>query len=57
MMVDFAIEAERSEGLSPLDAIVRAGALRFRAIIITLAALVGALPLASRRRAGSNVRW
>jgi multidrug efflux pump len=47
MMVDFALDAERKEGLPPMDAIFRACQLRFRPIMMTtLAALLGALPLA-----------
>ena len=47
MMIDFALAAERDEGLSPEDAIVQACLLRFRPIMMTtLAALFGALPLA-----------
>ena len=47
MMIDFALEAERSEGLTPRDAIYQACLLRFRPIMMTtLAALLGALPLA-----------
>ncbi len=53
MMIDFALEAERKEGKSPLDAIREACLLRFRPIMMTtMAALFGGLPLAlgSRRR-------
>src|SRR5262249_20855989 len=47
MMIDFALEAERRDGLSPRDSIVKASMLRFRPIMMTtLAALFGALPLA-----------
>jgi multidrug efflux pump len=47
MMVDFALEAERHRGLAPIDAIRQASIARFRPIIMTtLAALLGALPLA-----------
>src|SRR6185369_3147216 len=47
MMIDFAIEAERAEGLDPREAIHRACLLRFRPILMTtLAALFGAVPLA-----------
>ena len=47
LLIDFAIEAERNEGASPEDAIVRACSLRFRPILMTtFAALFGALPLA-----------
>ena len=57
MMIDFALEAERGEGLSPEDSIVKACRLRFRPIMMTtLAALLGALPLALARGAGSELR-
>jgi multidrug efflux pump len=57
MMIDFALDAERSEGLSPRDAIVQASLLRFRPIMMTtLAALFGALPLALEQGAGSELR-
>ncbi|HEY8160923.1 MAG TPA: efflux RND transporter permease subunit [Methylocystis sp.] len=57
MMIDFALEAERDEGLSPRDSIVRAAHLRFRPIMMTtLAALFGALPLALAHGAGSELR-
>jgi len=47
MMIDFALEAERKEGKSPLDAIYEACLLRFRPIMMTtMAALLGGLPLA-----------
>ena len=47
MMVDFALDAERRRGLTPVDAIREASLARFRPIIMTtLAALLGALPLA-----------
>ena len=47
MMIDFALEAERSEGKSPAEAIYQACLLRFRPIMMTtMAALLGALPLA-----------
>ncbi len=58
MMIDFALEAERSEGLSPRDAIVKASSLRFRPIMMTtLAALFGALPLALEGGTGSELRF
>ncbi len=51
MMIDFALEAERKEGLSPREAIVQASLLRFRPIMMTtLAALFGAIPLAFEQR-------
>jgi multidrug efflux pump len=57
MMVDFAIEAERSEGLATRDAILKASELRFRPILMTtLAALFGALPLALGTGLGSELR-
>jgi multidrug efflux pump len=57
MMIDFALEAERKEGLSPRDAIVQACLLRFRPIMMTtLAALFGALPLALESGTGSELR-
>ena len=47
MMIDFALEAERDEGLSPRESIYQACLLRFRPIMMTtMAALLGALPLA-----------
>ena len=57
MMVDFALEAERREGLSPVDAIYQACLLRFRPIMMTtMAALLGALPLAVGHGVGSEIR-
>jgi hydrophobe/amphiphile efflux-1 (HAE1) family protein len=57
MMVDFAIDAERNEGLSPLEAIVKAGRLRFRPILMTtLSAMLGGLPLALGHGQGSELR-
>jgi multidrug efflux pump len=57
MMIDFALAAERSEGLSPRDAIYRACLLRFRPIMMTtLAALFGALPLAIGFSDGAELR-
>ncbi len=57
MMIDFAIEAERTEGLTPREAIVQAAVLRFRPITMTtLAALLGALPLALEDGVGSELR-
>jgi hydrophobe/amphiphile efflux-1 (HAE1) family protein len=57
MMIDFAIEAERDEGLSPVEAIHKACLLRFRPIMMTtMAALLGALPLAFGGGAGSEMR-
>ena len=57
MMIDFALEAERRDGLSPRESILRACRLRFRPIMMTsLAALFGALPLALARGVGSELR-
>ena len=57
MMVDFALEAERDQGLSPLDAIYQACLLRFRPILMTtLAAMFGGLPLALGAGTGSELR-
>jgi multidrug efflux pump len=57
MMVDFALEAERREGKSPVDAIYQASLLRFRPIMMTtMAALLGALPLALGSGVGSEFR-
>jgi multidrug efflux pump subunit AcrB len=56
MMIDFAIEAERSEGLDPAEAIYRACIVRFRPIMMTtMAALFGALPLALEGGVGSEL--
>ncbi len=57
MLVDFALEAEREQGLSPFEAIVRAAAIRFRPILMTtLAATLGGLPLALGSGIGSELR-
>jgi multidrug efflux pump len=57
MMIDFALDIERLEGASPEESIVRACHLRFRPIMMTtLAALLGALPLALSHGAGSELR-
>jgi multidrug efflux pump len=57
MMIDFALEAERTRGMSPRDSIVEAALLRFRPIMMTtLAALLGALPLAIESGTGSELR-
>jgi HAE1 family hydrophobic/amphiphilic exporter-1 len=57
MMVDFAIQAEREQRLSPHDAIRQACLLRFRPIMMTtMAALLGALPLALGHGTGSELR-
>ena len=57
MMIDFAIEAEREEGLTPKEAIYKACLLRFRPIMMTtMAALLGGVPLAIGRGAGAELR-
>jgi multidrug efflux pump len=57
MMVDFALEAERKEGKSPVDAIYEACLLRFRPIMMTtMAAMLGALPLALGTGVGYEFR-
>ena len=57
MMIDFALQAERQEGLSPADAIFEACMLRFRPIMMTtMAALFGAVPLAFGTGTGSELR-
>ena len=57
MMIDFALDAERKQGLSPRVAIVQASLLRFRPIMMTtLAALFGAIPLAFESGTGSELR-
>jgi multidrug efflux pump subunit AcrB len=57
MMIDFALEAEREEKQSPEEAIYRACLLRFRPIMMTtMAALLGAVPLALGRGPGSELR-
>jgi multidrug efflux pump len=57
MMIDFALEAERGQGMSPRDSIVQASLLRFRPIMMTtLAALFGAIPLAIESGTGSELR-
>ncbi|MCC8937615.1 efflux RND transporter permease subunit [Bradyrhizobium sp. Arg68] len=58
MMIDFALEAERHQGMSSYDAIVQACLLRFRPIMMTtLAALFGALPLAIESGTGAELRF
>jgi len=58
MMIDFALEAERLRGLSPLAAITEACLLRFRPIMMTTAAaLLGALPLVIENGTGSELRY
>ena len=57
MMIDFALDAERNQGLTPEAAIVQACLLRFRPIMMTtLAALLGAVPLAFAHGTGSELR-
>jgi multidrug efflux pump len=57
MMIDFALQAEREEGKSTRDAIFEASMLRFRPILMTtMAALLGALPLALGSGTGSELR-
>jgi multidrug efflux pump len=57
MMIDFALQAEREGGLSTEDAIFQACMLRFRPILMTtMAALLGALPLALGSGTGSELR-
>jgi multidrug efflux pump len=57
MMVDFALAAERQEGKRPRDAILEASLLRFRPILMTtMAAMLGALPLALGTGTGSELR-
>ncbi|WJJ92790.1 efflux RND transporter permease subunit [Neopusillimonas aromaticivorans] len=57
MMVDFALQAERNQGLSPRDAIYQACLTRFRPIMMTtLSAMFGALPLVFATGAGVELR-
>jgi len=57
MMIDFAIDAERTEGLSPRDSIFKACQLRFRPILMTtMAAILGAIPLAIGYGDGAELR-
>ncbi|MEJ4044831.1 MdtB/MuxB family multidrug efflux RND transporter permease subunit [Erwinia sp. SLM-02] len=57
MMIDFALAAEREQGMSPYDAIYQACLLRFRPILMTtLAALLGALPLMLSTGVGAELR-
>jgi multidrug efflux pump len=57
MMIDFALDAQRHEGKQPQDAIYEACLLRFRPIMMTtMAALLGALPLALGSGTGSELR-
>jgi HAE1 family hydrophobic/amphiphilic exporter-1 len=57
MMIDFALEAQRSEGMDPQAAIVKACLVRFRPIMMTtMAALLGTLPIALGFGAGAEAR-
>ena len=57
MMIDFALQAEREQGKTPREAIFQASLLRFRPIMMTtMAALLGALPLAFDQGTGSELR-
>jgi multidrug efflux pump len=57
LLIDFAVQVEREEGLSPVEAIYKACLLRFRPILMTtMAALLGALPLALGAGVGSELR-
>jgi multidrug efflux pump len=57
MMIDFALEAERKDGMQPPEAIYQAALLRFRPIIMTtMAALLGGVPLALGSGVGSELR-
>src|ERR1700726_687478 len=57
LMIDFAVQVEREEGLSPGEAIYKACLLRFRPILMTtMAALLGAMPLALGAGVGSELR-
>jgi HAE1 family hydrophobic/amphiphilic exporter-1 len=57
MMIDFALEAQRKEGLSPADAIYRGCLVRFRPIMMTtMAALMGTLPIALGLGSGGEAR-
>ena len=57
MMIDFALEAQREQGLSPKEAIYQACLLRFRPILMTtLAALFAAIPLMMGEGVGSELR-
>ncbi len=57
LMIDFAVQVEREEGKSPVEAIYKACLLRFRPILMTtMAALLGAMPLALGAGVGSELR-
>jgi multidrug efflux pump subunit AcrB len=58
MMIDFALDAERTQGKPPVEAIFQACLLRFRPITMTtMAAMLGALPLAVGTGTGSELRY
>jgi multidrug efflux pump len=58
MMIDFALAAERDEGKNSRDSIYEAALLRFRPILMTtMAAILGAVPLAFDSGTGSELRW
>jgi multidrug efflux pump len=57
LMIDFALQAEREQGMNSRDAIFQACLLRFRPILMTtMAAMLGAMPLALGTGAGSELR-
>ncbi|HSR06588.1 MAG TPA: efflux RND transporter permease subunit [Bryobacteraceae bacterium] len=57
MMIDFALEVQRTQGVAPAEAIVEAGLVRFRPIMMTtMAALMGTLPIAMGQGAGGEAR-
>ena len=57
MMVDFALDAQRNQGMTPAEAIYQAALLRFRPILMTtLAALFGAIPLMLSTGSGAELR-
>src|SRR5258706_10240819 len=57
MMIDFAIEAQRKDGMAPAEAIHQAGLVRFRPIMMTtMAALMGSLPISIGFGAGGGAR-
>ena len=57
MMIDFALEAERKQGMQPLEAIYQACLLRFRPILMTtMAAMIGGVPLALGTGTGAELR-
>ena len=57
MMVDFALHAERTRGISPEESIYQAAVMRFRPIMMTtFAALLGAIPLALGHGSGAEIR-